>query len=130
MKVVLSLGVLIALVLVGCSSAADGPSSQLAAQYGLHLDGGGQSDTQTVPASLDAVPWDQIQHACREAGFDLRRYRGQELTFTSYPLKESLHGGPTNLLAIERNGSLVGAYVVVTDEAGGTYSLPYVQREL
>ena len=91
---------------------------------------GGTIGADTLPASLTSVPWDQIQHASRDAGFDLRPYRGQKLTFKSYPLEERFNGGPTTLHVVEHDGDIVGAYVIVEDEAGGTYSLPYVKREL
>ena len=126
MQRLLWLLVLTPLVLVACSTSVDSPSAQLAAHYGLHLTGRGTANSITIPDNLASATWDQIQYASRKAGFDLRPYRGQKLTVKSYPLKERFNGGPTTLNVIEHEGTVVGAYVIVEDEAGGTYSLPYV----
>jgi len=130
MKRLVWLAMLAALVMGGCGASTDAASTRLAAQYGLHLNGAPKSESETVPASLSSVPWDQIQHASRNAGFDLRPYRGQDVTLKTYRLKETLHGGPTTLVVVEREGAVIGAYVVVTDEAGGTYGLKQVEAQL
>ncbi len=89
-----------------------------------------RSFSDTVPADLTSAPWVEIQQVCREAGFDLRPYRGQKVTQKWYRLKERLHGAPATLVVIERADSIVGAYVGVESESGGTYSLPYVKGKV
>ena len=121
----------LALVPLGCSademappSASPSPSAlsavSLASQHGLHVLGGSPT---TLPQSLDALPWDLYQTACRKSGFDLRPYRGQEVLFTAHPLQERHRGAAATLWTISADDRLVGAYVSVDGEMPGVYSL-------
>jgi hypothetical protein len=76
-----------------------------------------------MPQSLAGLPWALYQSACRDIGFDLRPYRGQEVLFTQHGLRESHRGVPATLVTMTVGEKLIGAFVTVPGEYPGIYSL-------
>jgi hypothetical protein len=142
-RVLLALLAVALVALAGCSTAGTGPSAppspgpslaeaaQLAAQHGLRTQGRSQSFVDVVPDRLMAsARWDYIQLACADSGFDLNPSRGEQVTFTSYALAESLHGSPATFWTIERDGGVIGAYVTVEDATPGIFSPKQAEAQL
>jgi hypothetical protein len=102
------------------STAQPAPTaSDLANRHGLHV----ASSTRTLPEKLSGLPWALYQSACLDSGFDLRPYRGQKVTFSSYLLTERYRGSLAVLWTITADGRVVGAYVTVDRLAPGIFSL-------
>jgi hypothetical protein len=129
MRYALCLAALVVFVVAGCGGNSD-TAAPVAAKYGLHLVGAPDAYTQTLPSNLTYAHWDRIQRACLDAGFDLRPFLGERVTYVTYALKERMRGGRMSLTVYGHGEDIVAAYVTVEGKARGTYGLRHVEGQL
>ena len=122
----------LALALPGCARHQPAPTrsqtpqvrrietaQQIASRLKLHLTGETKSLDETIPATLDGLPWALYQSASIQGGYDLRPYRGTKVTFRSYGIRELSNGSRQSLWVVESGSKIVGAYIAVHDMAPG-----------
>ena len=100
---------------------------QLAARYGFRVGDTPQSRaSMTLPADLSGSNLADYQRASQAVGLDLLPYRGREVDFVSYPMRDRLRGMSSPVLCTVMNGtSVIGACVVaVQGETLHVLSLP------
>jgi hypothetical protein len=139
MRVALACGSIIAaLVLSGCGdhSAASRPASApavtrasgaqaVAREHGFSLTAPLSSSDATVPATLDAPPWAQLQPVLLVGGYDLRPYVGRPVHITVYGIVTKNGGrAQQNMVCLESNGKVIGAYSSNLDAVPGIGGLP------
>ena len=94
-------------------------AQQIAARLNLPLTEQTKSLEQTIPASLDGLPWALYQSAAVQGGYDLKPYAGKRVTFRRYGIRQFPGGSKQSLWLIESGTKVIGAYHVVEGAVPG-----------
>lgn len=110
---------------LGCGSSSGDSSSQsvgadIIQKYSFHIEG----QPTTISQQLTDADLSLKESLCRQAGYDLTPYKGQNLSFTKYGLIEKYYpvtlmgfGLPLNLWVITKDLVTVCGYVSVRDDS-------------
>lgn len=124
----------VSLLVVGCGSRPSSPSPSpspslrtdtvgLAEMYGLRLQGQPTASEIVLPQSFTGTQWGLRSRASGDAGFPLDYHAGQHVVLKSQPIEQTIHGSAVTLWTVEKDGTVVGAWLAIADQTPGIVGL-------
>jgi len=126
--------VLLSILFIGCyfSSSAFALEPLVAdviKEQGLQVNGQPSKTDLRLPKQIVGAQWGLTNDACKNSGYDLIPYAGQNVTSIRYNLVNKYPGRRLTLIVIEKNHRCICSYVVDSDLIPGIFAVnhPYIK---